>query len=192
DEVPNMRDLRERSACSGLQMLGRPHSLMPRCSCVASTHQSLCSALSGPLPIFWAPVPGLWHLPAAARAPWVASSRQNMRAGSLWQRIKRMESRHSIMPLFRAVRTKRSQPGIMGVTVRTLSDVNFHLAVEQLRAFHVIGANSIGCLTMHQRRLLCLGEHPLRQSTTRNSSAYGNSGGRPQVLDLSLAACPRG
>src|SRR5262245_27644680 len=38
---------------------------------------------------------------------------------ALWLRVKLAESRRFLIPLFRAVRTKRSQPGITGVTVRT-------------------------------------------------------------------------
>src|SRR5215470_6174226 len=53
----------------------------------------------------------------------IAPSPRSMGMGLL----KRVEATRFIIPLFRAVRTKRSQPGIMGVTVRTLWDVNFHL-----------------------------------------------------------------
>jgi len=48
-------------------------------------HQGLCSALSGLPPIFWAPVPGLWRLPAAANSSLIAPSLQ--------LRAKRMGSR---------------------------------------------------------------------------------------------------
>src|SRR5215468_5697097 len=46
----------------------------------------------------------------------IAPSPQSMGMGSLKRRVKRVEARRFIIPLFRAVRTKRSQPGIMGIT----------------------------------------------------------------------------
>src|SRR5262249_51087438 len=48
-----------------------------------------------------------------------APSLQSMGTGSLWLRVKRVETRRFIIPLFRAVRTKGSQPGIMGSTEST-------------------------------------------------------------------------
>jgi hypothetical protein len=55
------------------------------------------------------------------RREMVVPSLQSMGMGSPWLRAKRVETRRFLIPLFRAVRTKQSQPGIIGVTVRTLS-----------------------------------------------------------------------
>ena len=94
-------------------------SLMSWCSGDGCTHQGLCSAPSGQPRIFRAPVPRPWRLPAAASASHVIRSLQNVRAGSLGLRAPRAQSRRFVMPLFRAVRTKRSQPGITRVTFRS-------------------------------------------------------------------------
>jgi len=100
---------------------GAPHAGFPQFPQFPHPHRqpghtnSCGPGVSGLLSIFWAPVPGPWPLSSSRARRWPRPAGTTSTRDRLGSGAKRMARGRFVMPLFRAVRTKRSQPGIMRV-----------------------------------------------------------------------------